>query len=140
MTGETEEAHLRRHSKILALLFFFYGGLHALAFAFFLSIILALASHFGMPDAQIWLLLGIPTPTILCPIVAGYGLLRERSWAKAAVVVASIVALIMAGAISLLASQPQLTMRRLVVIILYSGASIALCLYGIWLVRKKGAV
>lgn len=140
ITDETEEAYLHRHSKMLALLFFFYSGLHAVPLAFFLIIILALAAHFGMPDAKKLLLLGIPTLTVVCPIVAGYGLLRERAWAKAAIAIASLAVLSMTSVILIFASQPQLTLKRVIVIVLHGGASVALCLYGIWLVRRKGAI
>ena len=76
---------------------------------------------------------------VVPPLLSGYALLRGVRWAGGAVLVTCLVVLVIGLAVVIQISRPELSANRLIFVILYGGASVALCLYGVWVVRKKTA-
>ena len=136
-----ENSDQRQHHTILAILFIFYGGGHLLAVAFVWFILLALAAEgYGMSNLKTIGLVGVSLLPVLPPLLSAYLLLRKRWWAKG-VVILTCLAIFLINLVALRQiSLHKLSTNRVVVVLLYGGASMALCLYGIWFVRKKHAV
>ena len=136
-----ENGDQRRHSTILAILLIFYGGAHLLAVSFVWFILLALAAEgYQMSTLKTLSLVGVSLLPVLPPLLSAYSLLRGRWWAKG-VVVSTCLAIFMINLACLTqVSLIKLSTNRIILFILYGGASMALCLYAGWFVRKKGAV
>jgi hypothetical protein len=143
MNTVVEDSPLR-HNTVFGILLILYGGIHLLAFAFFLTIVLAVSGggvYYRALDAVgTFFLLGTPLLAALPALVAGYGLMRRRAWAATAVVIAAVAQTLVATTIALQASRPQLTPNRMIIITLFCVVSIAIWLYSIWLLRNKSAV
>jgi hypothetical protein len=138
-----ENRHQRQHGKILAILFIFYGAVHLLAISFAWLIVLALARAGyidPMRDAKTLVLFGVTLLTVPLPLVSAYSLLRGRRWAKAAVWLMCLVILVTSVVVMIFISLPQLSANRVIFVASYVGATIALFIYAIWFVKKKGVV
>ena len=62
-----------------------------------------------------------------------------RWWATGAVLTTCLVILMISLVVSIQISWPELSTNRAIFVILYGGASMGLCLYGVWFVKKRGA-
>lgn len=76
---------------------------------------------------------------VLPPLLSAYLLLRKRWWAKGVVILTCLEIFLINLVALRQISLHKLSTNRVVVVLLYGGASMALCLYGIWSVRKKHA-
>jgi hypothetical protein len=131
-----------RRGKVLAALFIFYGGAHLLAAAFLWLIVLALAGegYSGqLREPKTLALFGSPLLAAALPLLSGYALLRGRRWAEGAVWLTCLAVLLVNFIVLTQITKPELSARREIFAVLYGGASAALCLYGIWFVRKGRA-
>ena len=139
-----ESRDQRRPGTILAVLFIFYGGAHLLAFSFVWFILIALAAEgYRMSNLKTLILVGLSLLPVLPPLLSAYSVLRGRWWARGVVVSTCLVILVINLVALMQVSLHKLSTfstNRVVFILLYGGASMALCLYGIWSVRKKHAV
>ena len=136
-----ENSDQRQHHTILAILFILYGGGHLLAVAFVWFILLALAAEgYGMSNVKRLALVEVSLLPVLPPLLSAYSLLRERRWAKGVVLSTCLAILMISLVVIMQLSRPRFSTNRVIFAALYGGASMALCLYGIWFVRKKGAV
>jgi hypothetical protein len=135
----------RPHSTILALLFIFYGALHLLVVAFVWFILLALAGegYYQFSKLMTAGLVVLSLFPVLPPLLSAYLLLRKRWWAKG-VVLATCLSIVLINLVALmqisLHKLSKLSANRVIFVVLYGGASMALSLYGIWSVRKKDFV
>lgn len=134
----------RQHRTIVAILFIFYGGAHLLAVSFVWFILLALAGegYYQFARVKMAALVLLSLLPVLPPLLSAYSLLRKRWWAEG-VVISTCLAIFLLNLVALmqvaLPKLSRLSTNRVVFVVLYCGASMALCLYGIWSVRKKGA-
>jgi len=135
-----EKADQRQHSKILAILFIFYGGAHLLAvsFVWLIFLVLAAEAYLQLADLKRLGLTGVSLLLALPPLLSAYSLLRRRWWAKGVVISTCLVIFMISSVVLIQVSRPRLSMNRVIFVILYGGASTALCLYGIWFARRKG--
>jgi hypothetical protein len=132
----------RQHSTIVAILFIFYGAAHLLVVSFVWFILLALAGegYYQFSKLKTAGLVVLSLFPVLPPLLSAYLLLRKSWWAKG-VVILTCLAIFLINLVALRQiSLHKLSTNRVVVVLLYGGASMALCLYGIWSVRKKHAV
>ena len=135
----------RQHSAIVAILFIFYGAAHLLVLSFVWFILLALAGegYYQFSKLKTAGLVVLSLFPVLPPLLSAYSLLRKRWWAKG-VVTSTCLAIFLINLVALaqisLHKLSKLSANRVVFVVLYGGASMALCLYGIWSVRKKDAV
>jgi hypothetical protein len=135
----------RQHGTIVAVLFIFYGAAHLLVVSFVWFILLALAGEgyyqfSKLKTAGLVLLSLVP---VLPPLLSAYSLLRKKWWAKG-VLMATCLAIFLINLIALmqvgLYKLSKLSANRVAFVVLYGGASMALCLYGILFVGRKDAV
>ena len=90
------------HNKTLAMLHFIYGGIHGLTLAALALLIFVArsASPISPSISAFWIKVGVIAfvvvliAVVLLPMVAGYGLRKQRSWAKPVTIVCGIVSLI----------------------------------------------
>lgn len=135
----------RQHSTILAILFIFYGAAHLLVVAFVWFILLALAGkgYYQFSKLMTAGLVVLSLFPVLPPLLSAYLLLRKRWWAKG-VVLATCLSIVLINLVALmqisLHKLSKLSANRVIFVVLYGGASMALSLYGIWSVRKKDVV
>jgi hypothetical protein len=134
----------RRPRTLLAVLFIFYGGAHLLALSFVWFIFLALAVEgYRMSNLKMMMLAGVSLLPVLPPLFSAYSLLRRRWWARG-VVLPTCLAILLVHLITLVQISTHklsaFSTNRVVVVGVYGGSSMALCLYGIWSVRKMDAV
>lgn len=117
-----------------------YGGAHLLAALFVWSIVLSLAAEgysAQLREANTLALFGASILAVVLPLLSAYALLRGRRWAGGMVLVMCLVILTIGLAVVVQISRQELSTNRLVFVILYGGASLALCLYGLWFARMK---
>jgi hypothetical protein len=134
----------RQHRTIVAILFIFYGAAHLLVFSFVWFILLALAGegYYQFSKLKTAGLVVLSLVPVLPPLLSAYSLLRKRWWTKG-IVISTCLAILLINLIALM----QISRRKLsglaanpiVFVVLYGGTSTALCLYGIWSVRRKDA-
>jgi len=134
----------RRPGTLLAVLFIFYGGAHLLALSFVWFIFLALAVEgYRMSSLKSLMLAGVSLIPVLPPLLSAYSLLR-RCWWASGFVLATCLAILLVHLIALvqISTHPLSTLstNRVVVVGLYAGSSMTLCLYGIWSVKRTSAV
>jgi len=134
----------RQHNTIVAILFIFYGAAHLLVVAFVWFILLALAGegYYQFSKLKTALLVVLSLIPVLPPLLSAYSLLRKSWWAKG-IVISTCLAILFINLIALMQISPHklsgLTTNRVVFVVIYGGASTALCLYGVWSVSRKDA-
>ena len=139
-----KNAEQRQHGTIVAILFIFYGAAHLLVVGFVWFILLALAGegYYQFSKLKTAGLVVLSLFPVLPPLLSAYSLLRKRWWAKG-IVISTCLAILLINLIALmqisLHKLSGLAANRVVFVVLYGGASTALCLYGIWSVRRKDA-
>jgi len=130
----------RNHRRVLSILLLLYGCLHLMAVAFVWAVILALAGE-GYVDVvrefKTLALLGLTIAGVAMPLLSGYALLRGRRWARGVLSLTCLAILIVIITVLWQISWPRLSSARIVFGILYGGASLAMCIYGFWFVRKR---
>jgi hypothetical protein len=134
----------RRPGTLLAVLFIFYGGAHLLALSFVWFIFLALAVEgYRMSNLKMLMLAGMSLLPVLPPLLSAYSLLRRRWWTRR-VVLATCLTILLAHLVALVQilthKLSTFSTNRVVLVGLYAGSSMTLCLYGIWSVRRMDAV
>jgi hypothetical protein len=142
MNVATANVNRLRHGKILAALFILYGGTHLLAASFVWIIVIALAAegYAGqMREPTTLAIFGVPLLAVVPPLLSAYSLLRERRWAGRAVSLTCVAVLLVSLIVLIQVSRPGLSVRRELFVILYGVAGAALCLYGVWFVKREGA-
>jgi hypothetical protein len=132
----------RQHRTIVAILFIFYGAAHLLVISFVWFILLALAGegYYQFSKLKTVGLVVLSLFPVLPPLLSAYSLLRKRWWANG-IVISTCLAILLVNLIALmqisLHKLSGLTANRAVFVVLYGGASTALCLYGIWFVKGR---
>jgi hypothetical protein len=130
----------RNHRRVLSILLFLYGCLHLVATAFVWIVIFALVSEGyrdSLRDLNKLILMGMTLVVIVMPLLSGYALLRGRPWARGVLSLTCVAILIVSIIALWQISWPRLSSARIVFGILYGGASLAMCIYGFWFVRKR---
>jgi hypothetical protein len=126
-------------SRVLAVLFFFYGIAHLVAASFVLPVILALA-HEGyinlFRDSKAITLLASTLSMVVMPLLSGYALLLNRLWAKGVVIVTGVLILIVSVVVLRQILSQTSSPARVMFVILYGGGSVALCIYGFSLAAR----
>lgn len=139
----TAKANQLRHGRVLAALHILYGGAHLLAACFVWLIVFALAreGYTGpLRETKTLALVCAPLLAVLPPMLSGYSLLRGRLWAGKAVLLTCLALLAFSLMLVAQISQPRWSANRATFGIIYCAASAALCFYGIWFVKRRGAV
>src|SRR5262245_14296379 len=129
--GQTNQ---QRHGRILAALFASYGCVHLAVFSFVWVIILALSNegYYELRELKSIGFLVLTFFIVATPLLSTYALLSRRRWASVAVCLTCLV--IMIGSFIVLSniSWPRLSLNRIIFGVLYGGASLTICIYGLW--------
>jgi hypothetical protein len=134
-----------RHGALLATLFILYGAAHLVAATFLWLIVLGLAwaGYRQVLFAPETLALAGLTSAAVLPQLSAYSLLRGKRWAVWSVAATCAAVLAVGAAVVFHLVQtaaPRLSARRLTFILLYGAVSAALCLYGVWAVRRRDPI
>lgn len=137
-----EQSEQRQHDQILAILLILYGCFQFLGAAFFGIIVGAVTGgnfyYHVLETPRLLLAFGILLFILLLPFLLAYGLLKRTKWAKGVLFAVSIAG-ILTSFVLLFTSLLYWSPHRVIATTLFGGVIISLCLYGIWVARRRTA-